>query len=171
MENRQFVVQISNSISAIKVINHSVPQGSILGAVLFSCYVNTLPDKIAKDQNSALSGYADDHALAYVLKPENIQVKLFLESNTEEIRNWMYPNHPCMNDTKTELIFFANKKPTTSAIASIQVGDREVQGKDHVTLLGTILDKKLTLKAHVQARTKTALYNISLIKMSGIYLQ
>ena len=76
-----------------------------------------------------------------------------------------------MNDTKTELIFFTNKKPTTSGIASIQVGDTEVQGKDHVKLLGTILDKKLTLKAHVLARVKTALYNINLIKMSGIYSQ
>ena len=60
LENRQFVVQISNSISAIKVINHSVPQGSILGWVFLSCYVSTLPDNITKDQNSVLSGYADD---------------------------------------------------------------------------------------------------------------
>ena len=69
-----------------------------------------------------------------------------------------------MNDTKTELIFFTNKKPPTSDIASIQVGDTEVQGKDHVKLLGTMLDKKLTLKAHVQVRAKTTLYNINLIK-------
>ena len=83
----------------------------------------------------------------------------------------MNTNHLCMNDTKTELIFFTNKKPTTSDIASVQVGDTEVQGKDHVKLLGTTLDKKFTLKANVQARTKTALYHINLIKMSGIYSQ
>ena len=75
----------------------------------------------------------------------------------------MYKNHLCINDTKTELIFFSSKKPTISYIASIQVGDREVPGKDHVKLLGTTWDKKLTLNAHVQARTKTTLYNISLI--------
>ena len=73
-----------------------------------------------------------------------------------------------MNDTKMELIFFTNKKPTTSLIASIHAGDTEVQGKDHVKLLATTLNKKLTQKANVQARTKTVLYNISLIKMSGI---
>ena len=44
LENRQFVVQIIYSISSIKVINCSVPQGSILGPGHFSCYVSTLPD-------------------------------------------------------------------------------------------------------------------------------
>ena len=123
---------------------------------------------LSEDKSSVLSGHADDHPLAYGFRPENTQAKLFLDSNIEEIRNWMYKNHLCMNDTKTELVVFTNKKPTTSDIASIQVGDTEVHGKNYVKLLGTILDRKLTLKAHVQARAKTALYNINLIKMSGL---
>ena len=69
-----------------------------------------------------------------------------------------------MNVTKMELIFFTNKKPFTSDIAVIQVGNMEELGKDQVKLLGTTLHKKLTLKAHVQAKPKTALYNISLIR-------
>ena len=169
-ENRQFVVQIYNSISAIKEVNQYVPQGSLLGPVVFSCYVSTLHEKITKDQSSVLFGYADDHILAYSFRPENTQAKLFLENTIEEIRIWMYTNHLCINDIKMELIFFTSKKPTTSDIASIQVGHTEVQGKDSVQLMGTNLDKKLTLKANVQARTKTALYNISL-KKSGIYSQ
>ena len=116
--------------------------------------MSTLPDNTTKGQNSVLSGYVDDHALAYGFRPENKQGKVFLENNIEEIRNWMYTKHLCMNDTKTELIFFSNKKPSTSDTASIQVGDTEVQGKDHVKLLSTILGKKLTLKAHVQAKAK-----------------
>ena len=71
LENWQFVVQISNSISEIKVINHSVPQGSKLGPIPFHCYVNTLPDNKTKDQNSVLSGYRDDHALTYGVRSEN----------------------------------------------------------------------------------------------------
>ena len=76
-----------------------------------------------------------------------------------------------MNDTKMELIFLTNMKPIILDIACIQVRDTKVLGKDQVKLLGTTLGKKLTLKTNVQARTKTALYNISLIKMSGIYSQ
>ena len=66
---------------------------------------------------------------------------------------------------------FLHQKPTTSDVASIQVGDTEVLGKDQVKVLGTTLDIKLTLKVHVQGRTKTVLYTFSLIKMSGIYSQ
>ena len=98
-----------------------------------------------------------------------------LKTNILRKEHWrnqkVYRNRLCINDTKTELIF-TYKKPITSDIVSVQVGDTEVQtNKDHVKLLGTILDKKLTLNAHVQARAKSALYNINLIKMSGIYSQ
>ena len=98
---------------------------------------------------------------------KNTQAKLFLENNIVDIRNWMYINHLCMSDTKMELIF-SNKKPTTCDIASIQVRYRELLGKDQAKLLGTSLDKKLTIKAHVQARINTALYNISLI--NNVYI-
>ena len=83
----------SNSKASKEV---SVPQGSILGPVLFSCYVSSLQDNIKKNQNSVLCGNADDHYLAYGFRPENTQAKLSLENNIEEIRNWMYMNYVYM---------------------------------------------------------------------------
>ena len=87
LEKMQFVAQISESIRIVKEINHSVPQGSIIHPVPFSCYVSILQDKIAKYPNSVLFGNADDHNLTYSFRPENTQAKLFLENNNEEIRN------------------------------------------------------------------------------------
>ena len=44
-----FVVQTFEVTSAIKDINHLVPEGSIIGSLLFSCYVSTLQDNITRD--------------------------------------------------------------------------------------------------------------------------
>ena len=58
--NRQFWVQIEDQFSEVKTIDFSVPQGSILGPVLFKCYGSTLQE-IFTSHNS-LSGYADDNS-------------------------------------------------------------------------------------------------------------
>ena len=62
VSDRQFSVQIGNSSSQTHSINFSVLQGSILGPVLFSCYVSTLPEVIKQTTDTTIWGYADNHA-------------------------------------------------------------------------------------------------------------
>ena len=60
LSNRKFLVQIGQFISKIVEIDFSVPQGSILGPILFNCYVSTLMEIIPESKDGFLSGYADD---------------------------------------------------------------------------------------------------------------
>ena len=62
ISNRQFSVKIGGSFLHAHTINFSVPQGSILRPVLFSCYVSTLPEVIKQNSDSIILSYADDHA-------------------------------------------------------------------------------------------------------------
>ena len=62
VSDRPFSVQIGNSFSQTHTINFSVQQGSILGPVLFSCYVSTLPDVLKQTTVTTILGCADDHA-------------------------------------------------------------------------------------------------------------
>ena len=86
LPNRKFLVQIGQFIANIVTINFSVPQGSILGLILFNCYVSTLMEIIPKSNDSFLFGYADDHAIANSFNPDNNKIKQKIENNIRKIK-------------------------------------------------------------------------------------
>ena len=69
-----FKVTVDGSLSSEKIMNFSVPQGSLLGPILFNCYCSTLHDIIPT--NIDLNGYADDHKLQKNFKPNTEQEKI-----------------------------------------------------------------------------------------------
>ena len=106
VSNRQFSVKIGCSFSQTNIVNFSVRQGSILGPVLFSCYVSTLPEVIKQTTDTIILGYADDHAFTQAFTHKDTLVKYTIEEKVDRIKNWMCMNHLQMNDTKTEFITF-----------------------------------------------------------------
>ena len=79
ISNRLFSVQIGGSFSHAHTINFSVPQGRILGPVLFGCYVSTLPQVIKQTSNTIILGYADEHALTQAFTQKDTLVKQMIE--------------------------------------------------------------------------------------------
>ena len=85
-------------------IDFSVPQGSILGPILFNCYASMLMEIIPESKDSFLSGYADDHAMIHSLSPDNENIKQNIENDIGKIKTWMEENQLKMDDAKTEFI-------------------------------------------------------------------
>ena len=69
LSNRKFLVQRGQFTSKVVAITFSVPQGSILGPILFNCYASTLMEIISESNDSVLSGYADDPCHNPLLQP------------------------------------------------------------------------------------------------------
>ena len=86
LSNRKFLVQIGQFTSKIVEIDFSMPQGSILGPVLFNCYASTLTEIIPESDDSFLSGYVDDHAITHSFNPDNKNIKQKIESDIEKIK-------------------------------------------------------------------------------------
>ena len=171
ISNRQFSVKIGGSFLLAHTINFSVPQGSILGPVLFSCYVSTLTEVIKQNSHSIILGYADDHSFTQAFTQKDTLVKQIVEEKVNRIKNWVRMNHLQMNDTKTEFITFGtthllNKKN----LDSITIGDTTVNSTKTVKFLGVLLDETLSFKQHVAAHAKSTLYGIHLIKNVRKYL-
>ena len=92
LKNRKFSVHIDSFSLNTKIINFSVPQGSILGPTLLNCYVTTLMEIIPETEENFVSGYADDHALINTFHPENTDISPKLISNISCIKDWVDRN-------------------------------------------------------------------------------
>ena len=105
LSNRKFSVQIDQHTSKIIAINLSVPQGGILGPILFNWYVNTLTEMISVSNKNFLFGYTNENVILNSFNPNNIHIKQNIEYDIRKIKTWMEESQLKMKDAKTEFIF------------------------------------------------------------------
>ena len=102
-ERKQFV-QVDDKSSSVKFNNFGVPQGSILGPVLFNLYIVNLVKNVTCDSLQ----YTDDSTLYKHSKPKNLKKCIEeLESDLETGSLWSSNNSLVFNDHKTKLMLFS----------------------------------------------------------------
>ena len=115
LSNRKFTVKINSKICDFFCLLFGVPQGSLLGPVLFVLYVKAL-ENIARKYGLRVQMYADDSQLYITLDPiDNSHwdfCKDRIESCLKDIRQWMTKNFMKINESKTELLLIGKKKDT-----------------------------------------------------------
>lgn len=103
--NRQQIVSVNGTNSEFLSITCGVPQGSVLGPLLFLCYINDMPISV----KCMLLLYADDSALLVVGKnPDEIARKL--SSELESCQQWLIDNKLSLHLGKTEVILFGSNR-------------------------------------------------------------
>ena len=153
LSNRKFQVQIGQLTSKTVKIDFSIPQGSILGPILFNSYVSMLMEIILESKDSFLSGYADNHAMIHSFSPDNNNIKQNIENYIGKIKTWMEENQLKMNDAKTEFIVLrttGNLRKNT--LDNIKIGNTKIHWTSKIKFLSVDLDEKLSLKDHIQNR-------------------
>ena len=155
--NRRFLVQISQFTSKIVTINFSVPQGRILGPILFSCYASTLMEIIPESNGSFLTGYADNLAIVNSFNHDTKKIKQKIESDIRKIKTWMEENQLKMKDAKTEFIVSGTlNNLSKNTLDNIEIG-KKIHWTSKIKFLGVYLDEQLNLKDHIQNRAKSQL--------------
>lgn len=138
LTNRQQFVTLSDCRSTLQPVNIGVPQGSILGPLLFIIYINDL-QYCTPSFNYIL--YADDTNL-FSQDPKITKTEVL------KIDNWCRANKLCLNYQKTNQVIFSNRTIEESNY-SFEVNNKQVSILDETKFLGIILDSKLTFKNHV----------------------
>ena len=132
------------------MIKSGVPQGSILGPILFSMYINDLPNCLLQSQ---ILLYADDAVLFY--GDSNIRkISTVLNKDLKQLQSWTYHDKLCIHPVKTEYVVFGTQPRIASATLSnrplsLFLGDNPINQAQHYKYLGVIRDANLNFKQHV----------------------
>ena len=142
LENRYFTVNIDNSYSEQAHLSCGVPQGSILGPLIFLLYVNDMAQAVDCD----LYLYADDSCLLYTGNDVKV-IENNLNKNFNSLCDWFVENKLSIHfgEDKTKSIIFGTKRKLKH-VHQLDIRRGEIKIKQHteVTYLGCILDCNLS---------------------------
>lgn len=164
LQNRTQQVKINGTNSDKVETTMGVPQGSVLGPILFTLYVSPVAD-IARNFNVENMFYADDSQLYVGINPRNdVSVSASianLEKCIEQIKIWMQLNFLKLNDSKTEYIIFGSSySHKICPDIVVKVGNSVIKPATTVRNLGAFMDKLLNMDSFVKSKAKSIHYQL-----------
>ena len=159
LTNRQQFIKVNNCTSATAPLSHGVPQGSVLGPLLFILYLLPLGN-IIRRHNLHFHCYADDIQLYISTNTTATTTLPSLSSCLADIKSWMRKNFLLLNCDKTDLIFIGPKSLTPFPHPPITIDNTTLSPSAHIRNLGVIFDSNLTFEPHINQITKTAYFHL-----------
>ena len=142
LKRRQQGVKINDAESIFKILLSGVPQGSILGPILFNIFINDLFLFINK---AKLTNFADDNTI-YANSAEMETLLDILEKESEVAINWFKQNEMIVNPDKFQAMVLGRHKQKETI--NLTINGAEIKGQNSVTLLGVEIDNELNFNNH-----------------------
>ena len=163
LSTRKQYVQYYKTSSEIQTIPCGVPQGSVLGPLLFIIYTNDLPNCL-KDSKAIL--FADDTTL-YMSSNNFKQLYHVANIELESLNNWFRANKLSLNIGKTHYVVFKFNKTEIPINMHIKIGDEILKEKDIAKFLGLYIDNELNWQEHIihlKNKLNSSLYAMNKVK-------
>ena len=168
LTDRQQLTLVNNIMSDLLHEDvYGVPQGSVLGPLLFLLYIDDIKSVI---QNAYCHLYADD---TIILKGASDPDSLIasLERELSNVDHWLSINKMTINTKKTEVIFFGNKAHLKKLDnKTVRYLDTPLKRKDKVKYLGVLFDEKMQWKYQIKNITQKASLKLGKIKAIASFL-
>ena len=150
LQGRSQFVTVDNETSSSLSLTCGVPQGSILGPLLFLIYINDFQNCI---KNNKAFHFADDTNVIFS-KPNIGQLRKALNKQISIIFDWLCANRLSLNAKKTELMLFHSTHKQITFRLTVKIKGTKVFLSHFVKYLGILIDSKLSWKKHISELTK-----------------
>ena len=166
LSNRKQVTEINGTPSDSGIIKHGVPQGSILGPLLFLLYINDI-----SESSNILKFFlfADDTTVFFSDSPNSKNTENIINTELEKVSGWLAANKLSLNVKKSNFLHFHHGK-TAKPTLNIQLNGSQVEEKPHTKYLGTFIDNKLTWKTQIHHTKTKVSRGIGMISRIRYYL-
>ena len=165
LSNRSQKVDLGNNASSLKNVTCGVPQGSILGPLLFLIYINDMRHAL---KFSIVHHFADDTNLLYSHKNEKI-LRKNINQDLEFLFQWLCSNRLSLNVKKTEFIIFRPARTSLKNRVTLTLNGCKIFESTKVKYLGVILDSRLSWKHHIFELSKKLSRSVGMLfKMKNL---
>jgi len=166
LSDRSQFVRIGSHTSPPVTCQIGVPQGSVLGPLLFSIYTSPI-SKISMIHNVQQQQYADDTQLYVAVTPTELKDQVSaLQSCLVALQTWFCQNGMALNPDKSDAILIgtAQRAHSYSNLTSVNVAGTTVPLASHISILGAKLDSNLTLDNHTNSVSRSCFYHIRALR-------
>jgi len=160
ISNRSQFVKLGRHSSAPVSCTSGVPQGSVLGPILFATYTSPIGDLI-RSFGIQHHQFADDTQVHLALRSCDIQNGLTLLADcTAAIKQWYLVNGLLLNANKSEAICLGTSSQLRAATDTVTVAGTTLPVSEEIRSLGVIIDRRLTFESHISGVVKSCNYHL-----------
>ena len=150
LSGRQQQVIVNGFLSDPVLVKSGVPQGSVIGPLLFLVLISD----IDKDVSSCTSSFADDtRVMKSILNEEDCRV---LQSDLLKVFNWSTDNNMTFNDSKFELLRYGPNQDIKCSTSYLRRDGEKIEEKEHVRDLGVTMSNSANFTEHIEKVVESA---------------
>ena len=166
MINMIQTVKVKGEYSAKRQVKAGVPQGSLLGVLLFNVYLNGMFDSVQAD----LYNFADDNHLSTVGNTID-EIKAILITETGAAINWIESNQMITNQKMFHLMFLSANEKDLINQQTINIRGISLKSEANFTLLGVDVDNRLSFHGHINNLRRKAANQINALKRLSSFME